>query len=51
MAPNRQLEHIQQLNKYSKYSHGISQGIPMMQKVLQLFTANGICSIVLGDIE
>ncbi len=28
-----------------------SQKIPMMQRVLQLFTVKGICSIILGDIQ
>ncbi len=29
----------------------MSQKIPMKQRVLQLFTVKGICSIILGDIQ
>ncbi len=29
----------------------MSQKIPIMQRVFQLFTVKGICSIILGDIQ
>ncbi len=57
MAPKRLLKKIQWdtaifKNTVSLCMWGLmSQKIPMMQMVLQLFTVNVICSIVLGDIQ